>query len=135
MTQRFYATSAGEYIGSYDGPDDDIPDMFATATEVPSAPESVPATFVDGAWVYPKVFQPIEPSPFWQAAFEMLQLKKTDILNAITDEDERYLAELDINGRKTYLRHDPMVLQLSALHGYTEQEMDSLWLYVQENYK
>lgn len=135
MTQRFYINASGEYLGSYVGPDEGIPDEFATALEVATSPDRVPAKFIDGAWVHPVEFKPIEPAPFWQAAFDMLQLKKTTILNAIVDEDERYLAELDINGRKTYLRDDPMVIQLSTLHGYTDAEMDSLWLYVQENYK
>lgn len=96
----------------------------------------------NGGWEYrePVItpeFKPIEPTPFWQAAYDLMTppLKKSDVLDAIADPDERYLAELDINGRKTYLRDDPLVAQLSALKGFTAAEMDSLWLYVQEHYR
>jgi hypothetical protein len=85
----------------------------------------------------PSPFKPIEPVPFWNAAYEMLTppLKKSDIYAAIVDPDERYLAELAIEGRKTYVRDDPFVVDLAARMGWTVQEMDDTWLYVQENYK
>jgi hypothetical protein len=83
----------------------------------------------------PSPFKPIEPVPFWTAAWDLLQLKKSDILDAITDPDERYYVELAIEGRKTYLRDDPMVIQLATLKGYDADGLDQLWLFVQENYK
>lgn len=89
-------------------------------------PESIP--------VLP-VFMPIEPTPFWLAAHDLLKLKKSDVLNAIADADERYEAELEIEGRKTYRRDDPMVIKLAELKGYPSSQMDALWLFVQENYR
>lgn len=91
--------------------------------------------FLNGA--EPSPFKPIEPVPFWNAAFEMLTppLKKSDIYAAIADPDERYLAELAIEGRKTYVRDDPFVVDLAARMGWTVREMDDTWLYVQANYK
>ncbi|TBN10873.1 hypothetical protein EYC79_18155 [Agrobacterium cavarae] len=80
-------------------------------------------------------FLPIEPTPFWLAAHELLQLKKSDVLNAIADPDERYEAELEIEGRKTYRRDDPMVIKLAQLKGYPPAQMDDLWLYVQQHYR
>lgn len=80
-------------------------------------------------------FKPIEPVPFWNAAWDLLQLKKTDILDPITDPDERYLAELAIEGRKSYLRDDPMVIQLATIKGYDAPSLDALWLFVQDNYE
>ncbi|KQR30518.1 hypothetical protein ASF91_17245 [Rhizobium sp. Leaf155] len=81
------------------------------------------------------VFLPIEPTPFWLAAYDLLQLKKSDVLNAIADPDERYEAELEIEGRKTYRRDDPMVIKLAQLKGYPPAQMDDLWLYVQQHYR
>lgn len=49
--------------------------------------------------------------------------------------DERYDVKLDINRRKSYLRDDPMVVQLSSLMGYDTASMDHLWMFLQENYK
>ena len=80
-------------------------------------------------------FLPIEPTPFWLAAHDLLQLKKNDVLNAIADPDERYEAELEIEGRKTYRRDDPMVIKLAELKGYPPSQMDTLWLYVQQHYE
>lgn len=80
------------------------------------------------------IFKPIEPAPFWLAAKDLLGIKKSDVLDAITDPDERYEAELSVMDRKRYLRDDPMVTKLSELLGYPPAQMDSLWLYVQENY-
>jgi hypothetical protein len=90
---------------------------------------------MQGSFPIPSPFKPIEPVPFWRAAWDLLSLKKTDVYSAITDPDERYLAELDVEGRKSYLRDDPMVVQLATLNGYTPEAMDNLWLFVQENYR
>lgn len=40
MTQRFYVDQNGNYLGSYDGPDESIPEIFSGTTIVPSAPEN-----------------------------------------------------------------------------------------------
>jgi hypothetical protein len=83
----------------------------------------------------PKPFLPIDPVPFWKATWDLLSLKKADIYAAIENPDECYLAELDIEGRKTYRRDDPTLVKLADMLGYPAQEMDALWLYVQENYR
>lgn len=82
----------------------------------------------------PKPFLPIEPVPFWKAAWDLLSLKKADVYAAIEAPDERYLAELDIEGRKSYRRDDPMVVRLSELLDFPAEQMDTLWIYVQEHY-
>jgi hypothetical protein len=83
----------------------------------------------------PMRFLPIEPVPFWRAAWDLLSLKKADIYAAIENADERYLVELDVEGRKSYRRDDPMVVKLADIMGYPPEEMDALWLHVQENYR
>ena len=83
----------------------------------------------------PKQFLPIEPVPFWRAAWDLLSLKKSDIYAAIENADERYLAELDIEGRKSYWRDDAMVVRLSRLLELPAEQMDTLWVYVQEHYE
>jgi hypothetical protein len=83
----------------------------------------------------PKSFLPIEPVPFWKAAWDLLSLKKSDIYAVIEDPDERYLAELDVEGRKSYRRDDPMVVRLSQLLELPVEQMDTLWVYVQEHYE
>ncbi|MCS4242767.1 hypothetical protein M2418_002293 [Rhizobium sp. BIGb0125] len=83
----------------------------------------------------PKQFLPIEPVPFWRAAWDLLSLKKADIYAAIEDQDERYLAELDVEGRKSYRRDDPMVMRLSQLLNFPAEQMDTLWVYVQDHYE
>ncbi|RAS13940.1 hypothetical protein [Ensifer adhaerens] len=74
-------------------------------------------------------------APFWKAAKDLLSIKPEDVLALFEDIDERYDVELDINRRKSYLRDDPMVVQLSSLMGYDTASMDHLWMFVQENYK
>lgn len=109
-------------------------------------PEDVFGGFVlqaDGTFINPDIpepvspFKDIEPVPFWNAAFDMFTppLKKSDVLASIEDPDERYLAELAIEGRKTYVRYDPFVVSLAERQGLSAFEMDTTWLYVQENYK
>jgi hypothetical protein len=83
----------------------------------------------------PKPFLPIEPLPFWWAAWDLLSLKKSDIYAAIENADERYLAELDIEGRKSYQRDNPLVMRLSQMLDFPAEQMDSLWIYVQEHYE
>jgi hypothetical protein len=83
----------------------------------------------------PKPFLPIEPVLFWKAAWDVLSLKKADIYAAIEDPDERYLAELDIEGRKSYRRDDPIVVRLSQLLDFPADQMDTLWVYVQDHYE
>lgn len=83
----------------------------------------------------PKQFLPIEPVPFWKAAWDLLSLRKADIYAAIEDPDERYLAELDVEGRKSYRRDDAMVVRLSQLLDFPAEQMDTLWIYVQEHYE
>jgi hypothetical protein len=78
---------------------------------------------------------PIEPVLFWKAAWDVLSLKKADIYAAIEDPDERYLAELDIEGRKSYRRDDPIVVRLSQLLDFPADQMDTLWVYVQDHYE
>lgn len=39
MTQRFYVDESGNYLGSYDGADEDMPQAFVGVTEISSAPE------------------------------------------------------------------------------------------------
>lgn len=136
MTHKFFVTAEGVYIGSYDGPDEDMPPMFDDGIVVPVAPLDARQVWKDGAWLplFP-AFLPIEPTPFWLAAHDLLQLKKSDVLNAIADPDERYEAELEIEGRKTYRREDPMVIKLAELKGYPPAQMDTLWLYVQQHYE
>lgn len=82
----------------------------------------------------PKPFLPIEPVPFWKAAWDLLSLKKADIYTAIDDPDERYLAEINIEGRKSYRRDDALVMKLSQLLDFPSEQMDALWVYVQEHY-
>jgi hypothetical protein len=83
----------------------------------------------------PKQFLPIEPVPFWRAAWDLLSLKKSDIYAVIENPDERYHAELDIEGRKSYRRDDAMVMRLSQLLELPAEQMDTLWVYVQEHYE
>ncbi|MCM2454918.1 hypothetical protein HGO37_05905 [Rhizobium sp. CG4] len=83
----------------------------------------------------PTPFLSIEPVPFWKAAWELLSLKKADVYAAIEDPDERYLAELDVEGRKSYRRDDPLVVRLSGLLDLPTEQMDALWLYVQDHYE
>jgi hypothetical protein len=133
--QRFFVTADGAFIGSYDGSDEDMPDEFKGGISVPTSPEDARQRYINGAWQPLILFSPIEPTPFWHAALDLLQIKKSDVLNAIRNEDERYAAELEIEGRKTYQRDDPMVIKLAELKGYPPEQMDALWLYVQSHYK
>jgi hypothetical protein len=136
--QKFYVDAAGKYIGSYLGPDDSTPIMFAECVSVQRPPDDDRQVynFVTGDYdPAPPEFKPIEPTPFWTAARQLLGLKKGDVLASIADEDERYDTELAIEGRKTYLRDDPFVVDLATALGYPPIQMDTLWLYVQTNYK
>ncbi len=141
ITVKYFVSSAGAYLGAWDGyyAEDGTfvaPDYPADATEVPFPPEDGRQVWQGDAWLpLPPEFLPIEPVPFWRAALEILELKKSDVLNALTDPDERYLAELEIEGRKTYRRDDPLVVKLAQMKGYTSERMDTLWLQVQQNYK
>lgn len=92
-------------------------------------------TLQEKALQAPMRFLPIEPVPFWKAVWDLLSLKKADIYAAIEDLDERYLAELDVEGRKSYRRDDPMVVRLSQLLDFPTEQMDTLWIYVQEHYE
>jgi hypothetical protein len=48
MTQRFYVDEDGNYFGSYDDAEDDMPEKFSDAIEVPAKPRpsTVPRFFV-----------------------------------------------------------------------------------------
>lgn len=70
MTQKYFVTTEGVYIGSYDGPDEDIPPMFDGGIEVPTSPEDARQLwdFANGAWLS----LPLEPyslpvALFWLA--------------------------------------------------------------------
>lgn len=39
MTQRFFVDEIGNYLGSYDGADEDMPQSFVGAKEISSAPD------------------------------------------------------------------------------------------------
>lgn len=78
---------------------------------------------------------PIEPAPFWNAVFDLFGMKDTDVLDAIEDPDQRYLATNSIARRKTYQRDNETFIQLAALKGYSDPtEVDTLWRYIQTNY-
>ncbi len=79
-------------------------------------------------------FIPIEPAPFWLAALDLLQMTQEDVLNAVPEGPERESARINIQNRKTYVRHDPMVDGLAVMKGIPPEQMDSLWLFVQANY-
>ena len=55
MTQRFFTDHDGNYLGSYDGPDEFMPEKMAAGLEVPTPPEDARQVWKDGAW------QPYEP--------------------------------------------------------------------------
>ncbi len=80
-------------------------------------------------------FLPLDPAPFWLGALRLLQLTQEDVLNAIPEGEEREEARIAIRDRHTYLRHDPMVDDLAVKNSIPPEQMDSLWLYVQENFK
>lgn len=50
MTQRFFVDQSGLYLGSYDGPDDSIPDIFVDAVVVPSSPNDVSQKWDGDKW-------------------------------------------------------------------------------------
>ncbi|MEH3111503.1 MAG: hypothetical protein PGN22_15530 [Agrobacterium cavarae] len=54
MTQRFYVDEDGNYLGSYDDAEGDIPEEFEGAIEVPAKPRppTVPRFFVDANGKY-----------------------------------------------------------------------------------
>lgn len=133
MTAKYYVNGNGAYLGAWNG---SLPQEGSI--EVPLPPHDARQIWDIGTGEWkdlPPEFKPIEPVPFWKAAWDLLQLKKSDVYAALTDPDERYLAELDVEGRKTYRRDDPMVSRLADLLGYPSDQMDSLWLYVQEHYE
>lgn len=45
MTQRFFVDQSGNYLGGYDGPDDDMPEQFVNAIEVPFSPNNASQTW------------------------------------------------------------------------------------------
>ncbi|UIY29190.1 hypothetical protein LZK73_21900 [Neorhizobium galegae] len=135
--QKFYVDISGKYLGSYTGPHEQLPSMFSDAVEVATMPEDGRQRFNFETGLYdpvPVEFEPIEPVPFWKAAWDLLGIKKSDVLASIADPDERYEAELSIDGRKTYQRDDETVVRLATLMGYPPEQMDTLWFYVQTNY-
>lgn len=84
-------------------------------------------------------FLPILPAPFWLGAWDLLQLKKDDVvasINASTtlSDDDKVVAVTNLTERTRYLRDDPNVALLASFMGYPPEQMDSLWLYVQEHY-
>lgn len=144
-TAKYFCDHEGNYLGAWDGytnsdgefvPPEYPGNAFDIGSPPPSGDSRQKADPSAMQWLAsPEVlFKPIEPAPFWRAAFETHGLRLTDVLAAIADPDERYLVENDISRRKTYLRDDPMVIELSVMLGYPPEQMDSLWLYVQENY-
>lgn len=85
--------------------------------------------------VLPPAFLPIEPADFWYAVYDLFGIKDTDVLDAVTDPEERYLAANSMARRKTYLRTNTTFIQLAALKGYTDpSQVDDLWLYIQAHY-
>ncbi len=41
MSQRFFIDQDGQFLGSYDGPDDDLPNEFVQSMEVDHPPSCV----------------------------------------------------------------------------------------------
>ncbi len=80
-------------------------------------------------------FLPLDPAPFWLAALDLLNTTQEDILAGVPEGPEREAARINMRDRKTYVRHDPMVDDLATRQSISSEQMDSLWLYVQENYK
>lgn len=151
----------GEYCGSSSADESPMePGKFlipAHATEQVPPPnvDGQLVRFVSGSWGYSPITDPetppteepvepepidpitlpIEPAPFWNAVFDLFGIKDTDVLDAIEDPDQRYLAENSISRRKTYLRDNETFIQLAALKGYTDPaQVDTLWRYIQTNY-
>ncbi|MEJ8308618.1 hypothetical protein [Agrobacterium larrymoorei] len=60
MTQRFFVSSVGAYLGSFDGADEDMPDDLKAGVPVPTPPE-------DGRQVWDaskRKFLPLPPDPY-----------------------------------------------------------------------
>jgi hypothetical protein len=95
------------------------------------------------AYLHPAPPSPLEePIPvdiFWQAAEDLLGLTKYAVMAATMadpalSEAEKMDALVNIAARDRYRRDDPNVGRLSTALGYPSEQMDSLWVYVLENY-
>lgn len=60
MTQLFFVDDSGVFLGSYDGPKKEIPEMFSGARTVPSAPDDANQKWdaAEGAYL------PLPPAPY-----------------------------------------------------------------------
>ena len=85
----------------------------------------------DGAWVYvepPELFPPLTPFQFWaQMEIEGLTASVEGSIDAISDAAERAVARARLNKSTSFNRDHPLIAQLSAVLGITDEQMDAMW--------
>jgi hypothetical protein len=129
-----WGNSEGYFLRSIVDPG--VPEGKVSTSRKLSLIEGVPTVSYDLEDA-PVEYRPLTKYEFWDAAYDALGLKKTDVLSDIDvalaaetiSEDEHYKMLLAINEASQFDRADPFVASLAAMQNITDEQLDSLWLW------
>ncbi|EUB95871.1 hypothetical protein PMI07_002359 [Rhizobium sp. CF080] len=127
MTQRYFVDEAGRYLGSYDGPEEETPDAFSGAVQVPAGPEQAGQVWDFGALE----FLPYFPIPESVTARQFkLQLVATDLIDAvnawIATQDRATQVAYEYSG--TFVRNEPMMQAGFEAMGFQAAQIDAFFI-------
>lgn len=143
MSTKYFIDATGIYIGAFEGATPP-----AGAVEVPHAPSNANGQWRGGDWVYPE--QPLEAPEiisrrqFYEGLAETERITKAEalaaiktgaippalqlMLDAMTDPDEKFKADMLLSGASEFQRSHPLVSVFAAAEGMSEQDVDGFWL-------
>lgn len=127
MTQRYFVNETGQYLGSYDGPDGEMPDGLSIGEEVSHAPEHASQVWdFDG-----EEFLPHSTVPDSVTARQFkLQLVASGLIDAvdawIATQSRSVQVAYEYSG--SFVRNEPMMAAGFQAMGFSIAETDAFFL-------
>jgi len=126
MTQRFFVSQDGAYLGSYDGSDADLPEYLIGTETVPLAPEDGRQIWLGGAW-QPLIDQ--VPASVTSRQFKM-QLVLSGIKPAVDEwvSQQPEVVQVAYEYSSNFVREEPMMQAGFTAMGFSQQELNDFFI-------
>lgn len=132
MMPRYFVSDSGSYLGSFDGPDDEIPAFLYGGFDVGVPPDDARQVWKDGVWLpleLPVSFLPVSRRQLRLTLIrEGISLASVEaLISQMPDGQEKEEAEVEWESDSFDRQHPTLLLIAEALH-LTPAKVDEMWL-------
>ncbi|KQZ96846.1 hypothetical protein ASD74_06210 [Rhizobium sp. Root564] len=133
MKQRFFVDKEGAYIGSYDGPTENLPPELSAGVEVPTSPQDARQVWKDGAWL---PFTPeVVLSPVTRRQLRLTLVREgialagvEALIEAMPEGLQKEEAKIEWADAQSFNRNHPTLLLIAQALALSPAKVDEMWV-------